>query len=178
MPNCEVFILDEDGTEVGPNQVGELVVRGANVMQGYWKAPDLTEKVFKTNNNGNEKLLFTGDLFKKDEDGYLYFIGRKDDMIKTKGERVSPKEIENVLCSMDGILEAAVVGIDDAILGKAIKAFVVKINGSEINYRDIIKYCKENLEVFMVPKEIEIVEQLPRTINGKIDKQNLVLNYH
>ncbi|MCK5349489.1 MAG: AMP-binding protein, partial [Desulfobacula sp.] len=108
MPNEEVFIHDSQGNELGPGEIGELVVRGSNVMQGYWNAPEETAKTFKPGRYRGETLLYTGDLFKKDDDGLLYFVSRKDDMIKTKGERVSPKEIENVLCEMDGILEAAV----------------------------------------------------------------------
>lgn len=177
MPNCEVFIVDENKKELGANEIGELVVRGSNVMRGYWNSPELTAKVYKTGKTERDRLLFTGDLFTKDEEGYLYFVGRIDDMIKTKGERVSPKEVENILCGIDGVLEAAVIGIDDEILGKAIKAYIVKTNDSEITYREIIKYCKKNMETFMVPKEIEIVEKLPRTINGKVDKKILVEQY-
>ena len=91
--------------------MGELVVRGSNVMRGYWNAEELTSKVYKRWNNNGEMVLFTGDLFYEDQEGFLYFVGRKDDMIKTKGERVSPKEIENILCEIDGIAEAAVIGI-------------------------------------------------------------------
>ena len=96
---------------------GELVVRGSNVMQGYWNAPAETSKRFKPGRYPGERLLYSGDFFKRDQDGYLYFVARKDDMIKTKGERVSPKEIENVLCELEGIVEAAVIGVPDAILG-------------------------------------------------------------
>ena len=113
MPNEEVFILNDNGEEVGPGEVGELVIRGSNVMQGYWNAPEETARVYRPGRYRGESLLYSGDLFKKDDEGFLYFVARKDDLIKTKGERVSPKEIENALCEMEGVAEAAVIGVPD-----------------------------------------------------------------
>ena len=142
-------------------------------MRGYWNALELTEKVFKQGRLTGEKLLYTGDLFYKDDEGYLYFVGRKDDMIKSKGERISPKEIENVLCSIKGVYEAAVVGVPDEILGQAIKAYIVKQDNDEIDPLSILQYCSENMESFMVPKYIEFINELPRNPNGKVDKKAL-----
>jgi len=176
MPNCEVFILDEKGKEVSPGEIGELVVRGSNVMLGYWNSPELTTEVYRDGVYRGEKLLFTGDLFRKDKDGFLYFVGRKDDMIKTKGERVSPKEIENEICKIPGVNEVAVIGLPDEILGQAIKAFVVVENGISLTKNDILKHCSKYLEPFMVPKYIEFIDALPKTSNGKIDKKALANN--
>jgi amino acid adenylation domain-containing protein len=173
MPNEEIFIVDEKGRRVGPGEVGELVVRGANVMLGYWGMPEETAKSLRPGIYPGERVLFTGDLFKMDEDGYFYFIARKDDIIKCGGEKVSPKEIENVLCSHNEILEAAVVGIPDEILGQAIRAYVVPERGSRLTEKDILKYCSERLETLMVPKCVEIRESLPKTASGKINKQEL-----
>jgi acyl-CoA synthetase (AMP-forming)/AMP-acid ligase II len=173
MPNCEVFVVNEEGRELGPNQVGELVVRGANVMQGYWNAPEETAKRFRPGRYPADALLYTGDLFRQDEEGYLYFVGRKDDMIKTKGERVSPKEVENAICEMEGVAEAAVVGVPDDILGQAIKAFVVCSRNPGPTGADVINHCKKHLEPFMVPREVEFRNALPRTASGKIDKKPL-----
>ncbi len=173
IPNEEVYILNKNGEEIRPGEVGELVVRGANVMQGYWNAPEETAKTFRRGRYPGEVLLFTGDLFTKDEDGYLYFISRKDDLIKTKGERVSPREIEDVLSEIEGVAEAAVIGVEDELLGQAIKAFVVPVQGSGLNKTSIKKYCMKNLEPFMVPKYIEFCEQLPKTPAGKVDKRKL-----
>ena len=92
MPNCEVFVVDNYGNELPAGENGELVIRGSNVMRGYWNSPELTEQTYKEGKLPGEKLLYSGDIFRKDEDGYLYFVGRKDDLIKTKGERVSPKK--------------------------------------------------------------------------------------
>ena len=174
MPNCETFVLDEDGREAPPGEVGELVIRGTNVMQGYWKDPELTARTYRPGRYPSERVLYSGDYFRKDEEGYLYFLGRKDDMIKSRGERISAKELENLLHSMDGVGEAAVIGVPDEILGQAIKVFVVPKAGAQISEREVAKYCTENAEAFMVPKYVEIVDGLPRTHHGKIDKKVLV----
>jgi long-chain acyl-CoA synthetase len=173
MPNCEVFVVDEAGREVGPDQVGELVVRGANVMQGYWKLPQETEGRFRPGRYRADALLYSGDLFRRDAEGFLYFVARKDDMIKTMGERVSPKEVENVLCEMEGVAEAAVIGVPDEMLGQAIKAFVVWTGRQEASAAAVLHHCKRHLEPFMVPKAIEFRGSLPRTSSGKIDKKPL-----
>jgi len=104
MPNCEVFIVDENENLVEPGETGELVVRGSNVMQGYWNAPEQTARKFRRALGFQEKLLFTGDYFKRDSEGFLYFLGRKDGMIKSRGECISPKEIERVLGQIGGII--------------------------------------------------------------------------
>jgi len=173
IPNCEVFVMDGEGKEVQGGEVGELVVRGANVMQGYWNAPELTAKVYRQGVYPGEKFLWTGDYFRKDEDGFLFFLGRKDDMIKTKGERVFPKEIENVLCQCEGVADAAVIGIPDEFMGQAIKAFIAPSPGMEITERAILRYCSENMEPLMVPKAVEFMKELPTSPNGKIDKKVL-----
>ena len=173
MPNVEVVIVDKQGQEVAAGDVGELVVRGSNVMQGYWNKPEETSQTFRPGRYRGEALLFSGDLFQRDEEGFLYFVARKNDLIKVKGERVSPKEIENVLCDMDGIFESAVIGVPDEIFGHAIKAFIVKNKKSELTEKEVMKYCVKNLEPFMLPKYIEFRDSLPRSANGKIDKKKL-----
>ncbi len=176
MKNCEVFVVDANGKEVEGGQEGELIVRGSNVMQGYWKDPELTEKTYKRGIYPYDRFLHSGDYFKKDEDGYLYFIGRRDDIIKSRGEKVSAKEIENVLCTMPGITEAAVIGETDEIMGQTIKAFVVTKAAINITEKEILKFCAANLESFAVPNCIFVRESLPKTANGKIDKKKLKLN--
>lgn len=170
MPNEEVWIVDEHGRRVGPDVVGELVVRGSNVMRGYWGLAEETDRALRSGPYPGEKVLYTGDLFRMDEDGYLYFVGRKDDMIKSKGERISPREIENCLYEINSVAEAAVIGISDEILGQAIKAFIAFKDGYVLNEREVILHCKKNLEDFMVPKAVEFMKTLPKTPNGKIDK--------
>jgi acyl-CoA synthetase (AMP-forming)/AMP-acid ligase II len=174
MPNVETLIVDPENREVGPDQVGELVVRGSNVMQGYWNAPEKTSRTFRKDpHSGMRCLLYTGDLFRKDEQGYLYFVARKDDIIKSKGERVSPKEIENVLCEYPGVQTAAVIGVPDNIDGNAIKAFIEPAAGQQLERKALLRHCATNLEPFMVPKYIEFYESLPKSPNGKIDKKKL-----
>ena len=166
--------LDDKGNKIEkPGEIGELVVRGANVMKGYWNLPVETNNVLKPGFIPGEKVLFTGDLFKKDEEDFLYFISRKDDIIKVAGEKVSPKEIENVIYKMGDVHEAAVIGVDDEILGQAIKAFVALKKDSKLKEEDIIRYCSRHLENFMVPKYVEIRDKLPKTSHGKISKKDL-----
>jgi acyl-CoA synthetase (AMP-forming)/AMP-acid ligase II len=173
MPNEEVYIVNESGEKVGPGVVGELVVRGSNVMRGYWKSPADTDRVLKDGPYPGEKVLYTGDLFRMDEEGYLYFVARKDDLIKTRGERVSPKEVENVLHEIEGVTEAAVIGVPDEILGNAVKAFIVSANEKRLQEKDIIRFCQDNLEAFMVPKYVVFVDSFAKTSSGKIDKKLL-----
>jgi acyl-CoA synthetase (AMP-forming)/AMP-acid ligase II len=175
MPNCEAYVVDEGGNEVAAGKVGELVVRGGNVNQGYWGAPEETAERFRPGRYRGDVRLHTGDLFRRDEEGYLYFVARKDDLIKTKGERVSPREVENVLCQMEGVAEAAVVGIPDELLGQAIKAFVVWSGWGEqaASAAAVLRHCKRHLEPFMIPRKVEFRDLLPRTSSGKIDKKML-----
>lgn len=173
MPNEEVWIVDGNGNRVGPGVVGELVVRGSNVMRGYWGDPEATERVLKPGPLLGEKVLYTGDLFRMDEEGFLYFVGRKDDMIKTRGERVSPKEVENAIYGLEGVVEVAVIPVPDDILGQAIKALVVPKNGYPLNEKDVLRQCKKELEDFAIPKFIEFRDSLPKNSSGKIDKLTL-----
>lgn len=173
MPNEEVYIVDEAGQRVQPGVIGELVVRGANVMKGYWELPEATAKRLKPGPLPGEHVLYTGDLFRMDEEGYLYFVGRKDDIIKCKGEKVSPKEVENVISGLDGIAEVAVVGIPDPILGQAVKAIIQVKADIVLSEKDVLRHCAQRLEDFMMPKFIEFRTELPKTANGKINKLEL-----
>ncbi len=176
MPNTEAFLVDEKGNRITkPGVVGELVVQGPNVMVGYWNNPKETDEVIRPGANPGDRWLYSGDLFSMDEDGDLYFFGRKDDMIKTAGEKVSPKEIENVLYDIEDVVEAAVIGVPDDMLGHAIKAVVALRKGSKLTEKEIILRCSKHLENFMVPKYVEIREQLPKTSTGKISKKDLIV---
>ena len=175
MPNEEVYVVNEQGERAAANEVGELVVRGANVMLGYWNLPEETARCLRPGRHPGERVFHTGDLFFMDEEGYLHFVARKDDIIKSGGEKVSPREIENILYAHDDVIEAAVVGVPDEILGQAIKAYVVPERGVALTEKDVLKYCAQRLESFMVPKQVEIRETLPKTATGKIDKKELKL---
>ncbi len=173
IPNSEVYLVDESGRRVGPGVPGELVVRGANVMQGYWELPEETANVLKPGPFPGERVLYSGDIFTMDQEGYLYFVARKDDIIKTRGEKVSPKEVEDVLYGIEGIIDAAVVGVPDPVLGQAIKAIVTVRQGCALSPKDILRHCAQRLEDFMVPKAVEIRDALPRTTTGKISRRLL-----
>ena len=170
MPNEEIWIVDDQGNRLGPGVVGELVVRGANVMKGYWGDPETTDRVLRPGLLPAEKVLYTGDLFRMDEEGFIYFVGRKDDMIKTRGERVSPKEVENAIYEAVGIAEVAVIPVPDELLGSAIKAFVVPKDGLNLSEKQLLIHCKKMLEEFAIPKYFEFRDSLPKNASGKIDK--------
>ncbi len=172
IPGTEVWLEDEDGHRLGPNQAGELVVRGRHVMRGYWGDPVATVARYRPGPLPGERLCYTGDLFRMDDEGYMYFVARKDDIIKSRGEKVAPKEVENVLYGLKGVLEAAVVGVPELVLGEAIKAFVVRSDAG-LTETDVLKHCSTHLEDFMVPKYIEFCQELPKTSSGKIKKTSL-----
>lgn len=173
MPNEEVWLVDEAGKRLPNGSVGELVVRGSHVMRGYWRKPAQTAERLRPGPIAGEMVLHSGDLFRTDAEGWLYFVARKDDIIKSRGEKVSPREVENVLYAMEAVHEAAVIGVDDALLGQAVKAFVVCRPGYTLTERDVIKHCLAHIENFMAPKYVEFVEALPRTDTGKIKKTGL-----
>lgn len=168
MPNMEVFIVTPDGRRAVRNVTGELVVRGPQVMRGYWRKPAQTAEWLKPGDIPGEFYLWTGDQFRADEEGYLYFLGRSDDIIKSRGEKVSPREVENVIYSLEGVKDVAVVGVPDDVLGEAVHAFVVLDEGTTYPARDIVQHCTERLENFMVPKYVTFLPRIPKTSSGKI----------
>jgi long-chain acyl-CoA synthetase len=173
IPGTEVWIEGEDGSRLGSDQVGELVVRGRHVMRGYWRSPQATAERFRPGVFPGERVYHTGDLFRMDEQGYLYFVARKDDIINTCGKKVAPKEVENVLHRCPGVLEAAVVGVPDETMGEAIKAVVV-VDSPAITRTEILAHCKQFLEDLMLPKYFEIRAELPKTNSGKVLKRALI----
>jgi amino acid adenylation domain-containing protein len=174
IPGTEAYVVDEQGCKAPPGTVGELVIRGAHVMKGYWGDPEATERALRPGPFPWEKVLYTGDLFRADEEGFLYFVGRKDDIIKSRGEKVSPKEVESVLYEMPGVREAAVIGVPDPVLGMAIKAVVVADAQARLTERDVIRHCAKRLEDFMVPKTVEFRDALPKSDNGKISRRQVM----
>jgi len=173
IPGTECWIEDSAGRVCGPGEIGELVVRGRHVMRGYWEAPEATALRFRPGPIPGERICHTGDLFKKDADGFFYFVGRSDDIIKSRGEKVAPKEVEAVLYEFKGVAEAAVVGVPDPILGQAIKAVIVPATGVSLAAGAILAHCRARLESHMVPQQIEFRDALPRTSSGKIARKEL-----
>jgi len=173
MPGVEVWLVDDAGVRLPAGSTGELVIRGPNVMQGYWRKPAETQERLRPDPATGELVLYSGDIFRTDAEGFLYFLARRDDIIKSRGEKVSPREVEDVLHRMPGVREAAVVGVSDTLLGEAIKAFVVLAPNNAVTARDVIRHCLGSLESFMVPKYVEFVDALPQTDTGKVRREGL-----
>lgn len=170
MPGAVLEIIDETGAVIPGAGTGELVVRGAHVMAGYWEKPEETARVFLPG-----RAVRSGDLFRRDAEGFFYFAGRRDELIKSRGERVSPKEVEDVLCALPGVAEAAVVGAPDPVLGAVVKAVIVQAPGAALTEREVTRFCAQRLEDFAVPRLIEFRTALPLGPTGKVDKQALTL---
>lgn len=179
IPNAEVLVVRPDGTECAPGEPGELVHRGALVSLGYWKDPHRTAERFRPAPTAGGALpvpeiaVWSGDTVVRDEEGYLYFVGRNDDMIKTSGYRVSPTEIEEVVYSTGLVAEAAAVGAPHPVLGKAIVLFAVAAESAECDADALLAECRRELPTYMVPAHVEWREALPRNPNGKIDRRLL-----
>ncbi|HSW69748.1 MAG TPA: class I adenylate-forming enzyme family protein [Gammaproteobacteria bacterium] len=170
IPNTEMWIVDEDGNSVPSGQVGQLVIRGATVMQGYWNKPFESNKVLKEGVLPGEKILYTGDFGYLDVEGYFYYHGRMDETIKRLGEKVSLKEIENTIYLLPEVNEVAVIDVPDEIMGTSIIVFVGSNNSVETMRDKIINYCKSTLPRTHWPKTVFVMNELPRNINGKFDK--------
>ncbi len=173
IPGQDHWLIDERGTRLENGGTGELVVSGHHVMRGYWNKPEETAARLKPGPGPNGVVLHTGDLFRTDADGWLYFVARKDDILKTRGEKVAPREVENVIHELAAVLECAVVGVPDAALGLALRALVQLKPGAVLTEREVIRHCLSRLEPFMVPASVAFVTQLPRTDSGKIRRIDL-----
>ncbi len=168
MPNQDCWLVDEQGRRLPNGSIGELVVRGSHVMRGYWKKPVETAKCLRPGALPGETILHTGDLFRTDADGYLYFLARMDDIIKSRGEKVSPREVEEAILALPGVQDVAVVGVPDERYGQAVKAFLTLRPGAQLTAREVIRFCLARLESHMAPTHVEFVRELPRTDSGKI----------
>lgn len=166
----ELRIVREDGRDATTGEIGEVQVRGANVMRGYWNAPEATATVLV------DGWLRTGDLGHLDAEGVLWLAGRRSDMIKTGAHRVHPGDIEDVIAEIPGVSEVAVVGIDDAVLGQVIKAFVVAPGLPPNSENHVKAHCRERLATYKIPRDIAFVTALPRTASGKVRRAALLAN--
>jgi len=179
IPNQEILIVRPDGSRCQPDEIGELVHRGSLVALGYWNDPERTAMRFRPLPAcaelpaTSELAVWSGDLARQDADGFLYFVGRNDQLIKTSGHRVSPTEVEQVIAEVPGVIETAVLGLPDEVLGQRIVAAVVAANADAGLIDSIRKHCRHELAPFMLPSEIHIVESIPRNANGKPDRNEL-----
>ena len=165
--NVENKVVDEYGEEVPVGEVGELVVKGPNVMKGYYKMPEETAAAIR------DGWLYTGDLARQDENGYFYIVDRKKDMIIVGGFNVYPREVEEVLFTHEDIVEAAVIGVPDTDFGEEVQAFVVLKAGATANAEKLKAYCADHLAKYKVPKTIEFLDELPKNTTGKILRRSL-----
>jgi long-chain acyl-CoA synthetase len=165
--STEMSIQTDEGRLLPLGEVGEICVRGPQVTPGYWKHPEETERAF-----GKEGWLRTGDIGHMDERGYIYVEDRKKDMILVSGFNVYPNEVEDVVVELDGVLEAAAIGVPDARCGEAVKLFVVK-RDPELTTEQLIEHCKKNLTAYKIPKHIEFRDDLPKTNVGKVLRRAL-----
>jgi acyl-CoA ligase (AMP-forming) (exosortase A-associated) len=179
IPNTEILVVNEKCEPCKPGEVGELVHRGPTVSMGYWGQPELTAKVLRPHPllpselGDSEKVCYSGDLVKMDEDGFLYFVGRRDNMIKSSGFRISPTEVEEVLFQSGKLSAAAVIGIPDGALGHWIKAFVALRDGEILDSDTLVAFCAERMPRYMIPKVVQVMDALPKTPTGKIDYPEL-----
>lgn len=174
IPGTETYVLDESGNLAPRGTTGTLYVRGPHVMMGYWNLPTETEHMLRPGKYPGERVLCTHDFFREDADGYLYFMGRSDDIIKSRGEKVSPVEVENALSSIPGVREVAVIGVHDELLGQAVRAYVVLDSGVVFSEQEFKKAAAVRLESFMVPRDVRFVDDLPKTATGKVRKKSLI----
>ena len=148
-------------------------MRGLHVMEGYSKDPERTARALRTAPDGRGVALYTRDLFRCDEQGWLYFVGRSDEILKCKGQKVAPKEVEDALLTHPGVALAAVVGVPDPVLGDAVTAVVVPHDGVTLNLREVQKHVAARVDDAAVPKYIDVVDALPKNERGKLDKRSI-----
>ncbi len=169
IPGVTLRVLRSDRSEAASGEVGELVAQGDNIMEGYWDDPDETARVL------DQDGYHTGDLARRDEEGYLYVVGRSREMIKSGAHRIAPKEIEDVLLEHPAVHEAAVVGVPDEILGELIAAYVSPRNDAPLDEQAILQWCRQKLAPHKVPGLLRVIEDFERNAAGKINK--LVLSH-
>ena len=173
IPGTEVWLEDGSGNQLGADEVGELVVRGGHVMLGYWNAPEASAARFPPGPLPGERLCRTGDLFRRDADGYYYFVARTDDVLKIRGQKVAPQAVESALQAMPGICEVAVIGVDDDEHAQTLRAYIVRTEQG-LTELAVKRHCREHLADFEVPGSIVFVNKLPHTSNGKIARRELL----
>jgi acyl-CoA ligase (AMP-forming) (exosortase A-associated) len=177
MPETELLVLDENDKQCGPDEVGQLVHAGPTVSLGYWNRPEATAAVFRPDPRkpkGDEsRVVYSGDLVKRDAEGFLYFVGRADQQLKSYGFRISPEEVEEALYRSGLLAEVVVRGVPDEVAGTAIEAHVVPKQPDSFEVPTLLRYCETEMPRYMVPKQVVVHAALPRTSSGKVDRKNV-----
>jgi long-chain acyl-CoA synthetase len=169
--NTIVSIVGDDGKDLPAGEVGEIVTRGPQVVPGYWNKPEETENALR--GPGGRVELRTGDVGYMDEQGWFYVVDRKKDQINAGGYKIWPREVEDVLYEHSAVREAAVVGIPDEYRGESVKAFVSVRPGSEVSEQELIDFCKERMSAYKYPRQVELMNELPKTVTGKLLRREL-----
>ena len=162
VPNVQTRLVDKESKDAGRGEVGEILFKGPNATQGYWKLPELTAESIR------DGWVYTGDLARQDEEGYFYIVARKKELMITGGYNVYPREVEEVLYTHPAVCEAAVIGVPDAVKGEVPKAYIALKPGQTATEKEIVEFCKQNLAPYKVPRQVEILSELPKSSTGKI----------
>ena len=168
----EIRLVDENGNDVAPGEVGEVLVRGGQVMLGYWKNLQATAAALDA-----DGWLHTGDVGKVDADGYYYIVNRIKEMIISMGENIYPREVEEVVYQFKGIKDAAVIGVDDKLRGQVGACFYEVQDGAKVDARELKRFLQKNLALYKVPREFHLLKEIPRTSTGKISKRQILEDY-
>jgi long-chain acyl-CoA synthetase len=169
LDGVEIKIVDEKGETLARGELGEIAIKGPNVMKEYFNRPDETAEVIR------DGWFLTGDIGKLDKDGYLYLVDRAKDMVNVSGFKVWPREVEELLSTHNGVMEAAVIGVPDPLSGEAVKAFVVLKKGAQLTDKEIIDFCRDRIAVYKAPRYVDFIDALPRNPSGKVLKRELRL---
>lgn len=179
IPDNDVWVVNAEGKETAPGEVGELIHHGPTIALGYWGDEEKTNAVYRPNPlappemRQRDVVVYSGDLVTRDEDGYMYYVGRRDEQIKTEGFRVSPQEVEELLLTIPAVYEAIVFGEKDPLLGQRVVAVLSMNKGQYVTNDEIRAFCSERAPQYLIPRTIHITDDLPKTATGKIDRSGL-----
>lgn len=177
IPECEVLVVSSEGHRCQPREVGELVHCGPTVALGYWNDAESTAKVFREYpfdpSRRSERVVYSGDLVKSDEEGFLYYVGRRDQLIKSQGYRISPTEVEDIVFETGVVKEVVAKGEPDPVAGAAVVVHCVPKDPATFSAQAVLDHCRQEMPRYMVPKHIYVHESFPRTASGKIDRQSV-----
>jgi acyl-CoA synthetase (AMP-forming)/AMP-acid ligase II len=177
IPETEIWVLNEAGARCAPGEIGELVHRGPTVAGGYWDDAEATRRAFRPNPfapDSGERVVYSGDLVRTDDEGFLYFVGRRDAMIKSHGVRISPQEVEELVYASELVTEVVACGEPHPVAGMAVVVHVVPRDPSSFQIGALLAHCRKTMPVYMVPKTVRVHDAFPRTASGKVDRKRVI----